>query len=510
MSTDKPDDSSLTGENLIFLISQPRSGSTMLQKILGAHPKIHTVSEPWIALHPLFALREHGLATDYDPMLARRAVNEFLRHLPDGEDAYWEAVQRMLSALYSRALDGSGKSIFLDKTPRYYFIIPELRRVFPRARFVFLLRNPLAVLSSILDTWIKGEDPLQLRAFRHDLMVAPRLLMEGVRSCGPNAIVVRYEDLTSKPTEEIRRLCASLDISFHPRMTKYGATTGEERWLYGDQGTVNRETGPLMVPPTRWRSTLKQSLRWEAWARSYVEAMGPGLVRELGYDYDQLTADLPVRPAPDDWQIITESDEEAREGRIAKLESAAAERLAAMQDRDREIQAREQRIAALESTAAERLAAMQDRDREIQAREQRIAALESTAAERFAAMQDRDLLISRLHTKIESRDRAIREIARRADASESAAGERLATMVAWDQVIATLQAELAALHERLEGALADTEQIRALKSRLESELAALIREKDTLCQHINRLEKEGLRDYLARRYSRDRPKPSRG
>lgn len=40
------------GENLIFLISQPRAGSTMLQKVLGSHPEIHTVSEPWVALPP--------------------------------------------------------------------------------------------------------------------------------------------------------------------------------------------------------------------------------------------------------------------------------------------------------------------------------------------------------------------------------------------------------------------------------------------------------------------------
>jgi chromosome segregation ATPase len=139
-------------------------------------------------------------------------------------------------------------------------------------------------------------------------------------------------------------------------------------------------------------------------------------------------------------------------------------------------------------------------------------------------MQDRDLLISRLHTEIESRDHAIREIARRADALESAAGERLAAMVARDQVIATLQTELEALHERLEAALTaiaegqtraaaleqDMEQIRALQSRLESERAALIREEDTLTEQIDRLEKEGLRDFLARWYNRHRPKPRRG
>jgi carbamoyltransferase len=156
------------------------------------------------------------------------------------------------------------------------------------------------------------------------------------------------------------------------------------------------------------------------------------------------------------------------------------------------------------------------------AREQRITELESTAAERLAAMLDRDLLISRLHAELESRDHAIREIARRADALESAAGERWAAMVARDRVIATLQTELEALHQRLEAAFAavaeqqehplehDLEQLKALQSYLESERAALVREKDTLSQHLNRLEQEGLRDYLARWYKRHRPKPWRG
>jgi hypothetical protein len=44
------------GENFIFLISQPRAGSTMSQRILGSHPNIYTVSEPWILLGPLYPL----------------------------------------------------------------------------------------------------------------------------------------------------------------------------------------------------------------------------------------------------------------------------------------------------------------------------------------------------------------------------------------------------------------------------------------------------------------------
>ena len=45
------------GENLIFIISQPRSGSTLLQRMLSGNKDIKTSAETWLMLHPLYAVR---------------------------------------------------------------------------------------------------------------------------------------------------------------------------------------------------------------------------------------------------------------------------------------------------------------------------------------------------------------------------------------------------------------------------------------------------------------------
>jgi len=129
-------------KRLIFVISQPRSGSTLLQKVLGSHSTIHTLSEPWVALQPLFGLRESGIAADYSATLARIGVQDFLGALPEGDAAYWEAVRLMLGHLYRRALEPSGKRFFLDKTPRYTMILPELRRVFSGSALHFPPEEP--------------------------------------------------------------------------------------------------------------------------------------------------------------------------------------------------------------------------------------------------------------------------------------------------------------------------------------------------------------------------------
>src|SRR5713101_1022969 len=148
------------GENLIFIISQPRAGSTLLQRILAGHPRIFATAEPWLMLHPLYALKDCGLKAEYDATLARSALGDFCEILQGGEEAYVEAIRAMSVSLYNNALRAGGRERFLDKTPRYYFVCEELRRVFPKAKYIFLLRNPLSVLASILATWVKQDWPM--------------------------------------------------------------------------------------------------------------------------------------------------------------------------------------------------------------------------------------------------------------------------------------------------------------------------------------------------------------
>ena len=126
------------GENLIFLISQPRAGSTLLQRILSGHLEIGTTSEPWVMLYPVYALRHTGISADFNFFIARRGLEDFLNILPEGEDHYIQALRSMALVLYNAARETQGVERFLDKTPRYYYIIPELYRIFPSAKFIFL------------------------------------------------------------------------------------------------------------------------------------------------------------------------------------------------------------------------------------------------------------------------------------------------------------------------------------------------------------------------------------
>ena len=168
----------MVDKNLIFLISQPRSGSTLLQKILGNHKDIETVGEPWILLPGLinnFSGNIQSNITPFGSYTANKAISYFEKEIENREKNHKNALKSYYLEKYKGVLGKKNSRYFLDKTPRYYYIIEEIRELFPGAKIIILLRNPIAVLNSIINTWTKS-NYLKLGLFKDDLLLAPQVL----------------------------------------------------------------------------------------------------------------------------------------------------------------------------------------------------------------------------------------------------------------------------------------------------------------------------------------------
>jgi hypothetical protein len=228
-----------SGHHLIFVVSIPRSGSTLLQHIIASHSSVASTAEPWILLPLVYALRQNGLKAEYNANIGYIALNEFLQQLPDGGEKYYAAVRSMALELYDSYLAEHNKERFLDKTSRYYLILPELFRIFPKAKYAFLVRNPLAVLASFLDSmvwgnWKRFAEP----GIRHDLLHGYSLVRAGIRHFGDQAIVVRYEDLVSDPQPTVKMLCSQIGLDYESGMLHYGAWQDHaSSWLFRDRET---------------------------------------------------------------------------------------------------------------------------------------------------------------------------------------------------------------------------------------------------------------------------------
>jgi hypothetical protein len=277
------------GENLIFIISQPRSGSTLLQRVLAGHPEIQTSAETWLMLHPVYALKGAGIETEYDAQWAASGVQEFLDNYTDGRPVYDDAIRAWARVIYGNALAKSGKRYFLDKTPRYFFIIPELYRLFPKAKFIFLIRNPMAVLASELTTYVKGDWPV-LGLFQPDLLLAPRRLLEGINFLGDEGIVIRYEEFVASPAESIEALCGRLGVSFHEEMIEYSGTPAPIGSMNDPVG-IHKHDRPTTESLEKWKK-LNASAQEQHFASSYLSSLGRDVIERLGYSFDEISSEL--------------------------------------------------------------------------------------------------------------------------------------------------------------------------------------------------------------------------
>jgi hypothetical protein len=273
-----------TGENLIFLISQPRSGSTLLQKILGAHGDISTSVEPWLLLPLVSVLKKETSTPQYYDLHRHINITEFLDSVHDGRRLYLDGVSALMCRLYNAAME-QGKGIFLDKTPRYYLIVPELAEIFPEAKFIFLFRNPLSVLASMHSTWgsVMG---LFNSGLKRDLVDAPNLLVEGKQSLGERAYAISYESMIENPGQELSKLCDWLSIPFQDRMLEYG-TSKNNKWQLGDQTSVYEHDRPVTGSLDKWTDFVRSAQNWK-YADDYLKYLGSETVHQLGYSYTDL------------------------------------------------------------------------------------------------------------------------------------------------------------------------------------------------------------------------------
>lgn len=279
----------IAGESVqpIFLFSLPRSGSTLLQRIIAAHPTIATTSEPWLLLPLLSIFRPEGTYADYSFRRTRAAIQEFVQSLPDGEDHFKAAVRHFALTLYAAACRDD-EIYFLDKTPPYTIIAPELVATFPSAKFIFLWRNPLSIVASLIETF--GSGKWNVYAYYKELFEGLDRVLQARVTLSERAIDIRYEQLVVEPVEEVRSLCSYLGVTVEPEMTSaFAAVNLEGR--FGDKAGVRAYRQISQAPLDKWRETLNNRFR-RAWAQRYLLYIGEERLALMGYNLESLLDDL--------------------------------------------------------------------------------------------------------------------------------------------------------------------------------------------------------------------------
>ena len=272
----------------VFLISLPRAGSTMLQRILMSHPEVASKSEPWLMLPLIYMLRQDGLVSEYGHRNAYRAVIDFTQALPQGKQDYYESLRHFACELYQKQCS-QDEQYFLDKTPRYYLIIKELAEIFPEAKFILLVRNPLQVISSIIRTF-SYNNLSKLHFYQIDMLQGFHKMAEGIEWLGERAIVVKYEDIIKDQERTLDRLFKYLLLPWEPTMVEALDDRGLEGRL-GDQVGTYQYQKIVSKGTQKWKDNLNERVR-KSYIKSVIDQLDSQKLAIYGYEKTALLQEL--------------------------------------------------------------------------------------------------------------------------------------------------------------------------------------------------------------------------
>ncbi|MBF0332914.1 MAG: sulfotransferase [Alphaproteobacteria bacterium] len=269
-----------------FLIGVPRSGTTLLSFLLGRHPDIDSPPEPWL----LLAIESFGRIPARHPAESN-LIGEGLAGFCRGLDLE-AALASFAADLYARHLAASGARLLVDKTPRYYHILPFVRRLFPAGRVVLVLRDPFDVLASYKTTW--GFD---IRAgadddfMRLDMALGFRRMARQIEETAndPLVTVLRYEALVADADGAllaatqaflgVEAVVEAAKVDFAQAASTFGDSTLGDRKILATGGVHAGSVG-------RWRETLEP-----AEIQAALDLWGADLLPRLGY-HDSLAQAL--------------------------------------------------------------------------------------------------------------------------------------------------------------------------------------------------------------------------
>lgn len=295
-------------DQLVFLIGSPRSGSTLLSRMLGAHSEIFAPEEPHL-ITPIAHLGFYDSvdAAPYDPVITRAAARALVPALPRGEESYLEALRAYTDSIYRGLLEQAGRDSqrLLDKTPAYALSLDFLAKLYPRARYVVLTRHPIAIWSSFVDSFFDGDD----RAAHAHNPVLERYVPAIARFLRTTRVPlhrVSYENLVQEPELNAQKICAFLDLEYEPGMIDYGSAPdarGESARGLGDPTTVARETRPTTASLSKWVGAARGLRERAALYHEILARLADEDLETWGYSRQDIAGelsqiDLDGQPAP--------------------------------------------------------------------------------------------------------------------------------------------------------------------------------------------------------------------
>jgi amino acid adenylation domain-containing protein len=305
-----------TGERnppAMFILSPPRSGTTLLRIMLAGHRDLFAASE--LQLLGFQTLRQRAAAyTGRFSNWLDGAIRTMMTVEGLGADDAKAAIQAATDddlttrAFYARLQAAVAPRMLVDKSPSYALDLATLRKAerdFDGARYVHLVRHPAAMIDSF------ERHHMDQVLYLEDHPFSPRQLAELVWTISHRTILefldgiprerwvrLRFEDLVTEPAGQMELLCRRLGLSFDPAVLQpYEGL--DAKMVDG----VYPESAPMGDPGFLAHGRIDASAAAAANAESTATPLGRPtleLAAQLGYDVGGEGIDVGARSEPDE------------------------------------------------------------------------------------------------------------------------------------------------------------------------------------------------------------------
>lgn len=232
-----PVDHSLAkNKRAVFILSPPRSGSTLLRVMIAGNPALFAPPELHLLSYATMQERRADLSSDEGEQLLDGAVRALMQTRGCSAEharaliADCEAKNMGTQEFFGILQEKLGDRLLVEKTPTYAFSVDILRQAeeyFEDPLYIHLLRHPCGMIRSYEESNLTRMMPLMMKSSEFSTaavaemiwLLSNRNILEFSQDVPQERwFTVSYENIVSGPEAEMRRLCAFLGVPYHEDM----------------------------------------------------------------------------------------------------------------------------------------------------------------------------------------------------------------------------------------------------------------------------------------------------
>jgi len=217
-------------DRLIIVGGAPRSGTTLVQNILDSHSAI-TGGPEFDRLPDIMRLKE----------LLYHSIEVGRIDLYCGKGDVDRGLGDLIEGLICPYGDSKGGRYISEKTPNNVLVFSDLMPVLPRAKFIFCLRDPRAIISSLLEVGKRARKKGLMtegytRSLFRSIQAVRRYIYMGYKAYQEDperVLIIKFEDLVRNPELITRDICAFLSLPWEGGMVNPGAQSHDTTHVVG-------------------------------------------------------------------------------------------------------------------------------------------------------------------------------------------------------------------------------------------------------------------------------------